>query len=266
FYKFILKKLRKEVVLSVMRTINIIGSGNVAYHFIQIISNLPDFKLQKVAVRSKEKVLDFVSEELIVTGIENLQPADLTIIAVSDDAIKLVSDAIPYQNRLVVHTSGTTSIQILNSKNRKGVFYPLQTFSKSRTVNFKNVPLCLETEDENDLKLLKNLAQQMSDKVYEISSEQRKSLHVSAVFVSNFVNHLYAIGNEICKENNIPFDILHPLIQETAGKVALLTPKEAQTGPAIRHDEKTVTAHQDFLTNETFKNIYKLITESIQNV
>lgn len=249
-----------------MKTINIIGSGNVAYHLMENIDTLPDFRLQQVAVRSKEKVLDLVSEDLIVTDIKNLNPADLTIIAVTDDAIKLVSDEIPYQNHLVVHTSGTTSMQMLNDKNRKGVFYPLQTFSKSRPVDFKNIPLCLETEQENDLKYLKVLAQQMSDKVYEISSEQRKSLHVSAVFVSNFVNHMYAIGDKICEENNIPFEILHPLIQETAVKITSLSPEEAQTGPAIRHDEKTITAHQNFLTNETFKNIYKLITESIQNV
>lgn len=249
-----------------MKTINIIGSGNVAYHLMENIDTLPDFRLQQVAVRSKEKVLDLVSGDLIVTDIKNLNPADLTIIAVTDDAIKLVSDEIPYQNHLVVHTSGTTSMQMLNDKNRKGVFYPLQTFSKSRSVDFKNIPLCLETEQENDLKYLKVLAQQMSDKVYEISSEQRKSLHVSAVFVSNFVNHMYAIGDKICEENNIPFEILHPLIQETAVKITSLSPEEAQTGPAVRHDEKTITAHQNFLTNETFKNIYKLITESIQNV
>lgn len=249
-----------------MKTINIIGSGNVAYHLMENIDTLPDFRLQQVAVRSKEKVLDLVSGDLIVTDIKNLNPADLTIIAVTDDAIKLVSDEIPYQNHLVVHTSGTTSMQMLNNKNRKGVFYPLQTFSKSRPVDFKNIPLCLETEQENDLKCLKVLAQQMSDKVYEISSEQRKSLHVSAVFVSNFVNHMYAIGDKICEENNIPFEILHPLIQETAVKITSLSPEEAQTGPAVRHDEKTITTHQNFLTNETFKNIYKLITESIQNV
>lgn len=249
-----------------MKTINIIGSGNVAYHLMENIDTLPDFRLQQVAVRSKEKVLDLVSGDLIVTDIKNLNPADLTIIAVTDDAIKLVSDEIPYQNHLVVHTSGTTSMQMLNDKNRKGVFYPLQTFSKSRSVDFKNIPLCLETEQENDLKCLKVLAQQMSGKVYEISSEQRKSLHVSAVFVSNFVNHMYAIGDKICEENNIPFEILHPLIQETAVKITSLSPEEAQTGPAVRHDEKTITTHQNFLTNETFKNIYKLITESIQNV
>ncbi|HLW63298.1 MAG TPA: DUF2520 domain-containing protein [Flavobacterium sp.] len=249
-----------------MKTINVIGSGNVAHHLIKNINALPDFKLQQVVVRSKEKAADSVPENLMITDISQLKPADLTIISVTDDAIKLISDAIPYQNSLVVHTSGTTSMAILNSKNQKGVFYPLQTFSKNRMIDFKNVPLCLETESENDLKILKVLAQQMSDKVYEISSEQRKSLHVSAVFVSNFVNHLYVIGNEICAENNVPFEVLHSLIQETAAKITLLPPRDAQTGPAIRHDEKTITAHQDFLTNETYKNIYKLITESIKNV
>src|SRR5690554_4782624 len=135
-----------------MKTINIIGSGNVAYHLMENINTLKDFRLQEEAVRSKEKELDLISEDLIVKDIKNLNPAELTIIAVTDDAIKLVSDEITYQNHLVVHTSGTTSMQMLNDKNRKGVFYPLQTFSKSRPVDFKNIPLCLETEQENDLK------------------------------------------------------------------------------------------------------------------
>jgi len=133
-------------------------------------------------------------------------------------------------------------------------------------VNFQNIPLCLETNNENDWNELKALASQMSEKVYKISSEQRRSLHVAAVFVSNFTNHMYTIGNEICEENKVPFEVLHPLIEETAAKIKTLPPLKAQTGPAIRHDEVTLKTHQDFLKNETYKNIYKTITESIQNV
>lgn len=248
-----------------MKTVNIIGSGNVAYHLIHIIRELPHFKLQQVAVRAKEKVIDFVSKELIC-AIEDLRPADLTIISVTDGAITEVSESIPYQDCLVVHTSGSSPMNILNIKNRKGVLYPLQTFSKGKSVDFKKIPLCLEVENKGDMELLKSFAKELSDKVYEITSEQRKSLHVSAVFVSNFVNHMYTIGSEICEENKIPFEILFPLIQETADKIRFIHPKEAQTGPAIRHDEKTIAAHQEYLTNGTYKNIYKQITESIQNV
>lgn len=248
-----------------MKTVNIIGFGNVAYHLIHVIKQLPHFKLQQVAVRSKEKVIDFVSKEQICT-IEDLKPANLTIISVTDGAIAEVSESIPYRDCLVVHTSGSTNMSVLNKKNRKGVLYPLQTFSKKKSVDFKKVPLCLEVVNKDDMGLLKSFAQELSDKVYEITSEQRKGLHVSAVFVSNFVNHMFTIGNEICEENNIPFEILFPLIQETADKVQFLNPREAQTGPAIRHDEKTIAAHQEYLTNKTYKSIYKQITESIQNV
>src|SRR5690606_37608456 len=161
---------------------------------------------------------------------------DITLISVTDNAIEQVSGAIPYNDSLVVHTSGTTALEVLNDKNRKGVFYPLQTFSKNKEIDFKEVPLCLEAENEVYLNELKNLAKQLSDNVFEISSEQRKSLHVAAVFVSNFTNHLYSIGNEICNENNISFNILKPLIKETADKINYLSPKEAQTGPAVRFD------------------------------
>lgn len=249
-----------------MKTINIIGFGNVAFHFIQKINTLPNYKLQQVLVRNKKNAKGLLSPDQIVTQIEQLQVADLTIISVADDAIKEVAEAIPYKNKLIVHTSGTTSMEVLKTHDRRGVFYPLQTFSKSREVNFQNIPLCLETNNENDWNELKALASQMSEKVYKISSEQRRSLHVAAVFVSNFTNHMYTIGNEICEENKVPFEVLHPLIEETAAKIKTLPPLKAQTGPAIRHDEVTLKTHQDFLKNETYKNIYKTITESIQNV
>src|SRR5690606_9616359 len=234
-----------------MKTINIIGAGNVVYHLLQALNKSSQYKIQNIAVRSLEKALNFIPEELIVTNINQLKKTDITLISVTDNAIEQISDNIPYKNSLVVHTSGTTALEVLNSKNRKGVFYPLQTFSKSKKINFKEVPLCLEAENETDLNELKNLANTLSDSVYEISSEQRKSLHVAAVFVSNFVNNMYQIGNEICIENNIPFTILKPLIKETADKINYLSPKEAQTGPAIRFDTKTIDAHNAFLKDKT---------------
>lgn len=247
-----------------MKTINIIGSGNVAHHLVQVLQKSVNYKIQNIAVRSLNKVADFFPKDLIVTAIEDLKPAAITLISVSDSAIVEVSNKIIYKDSLVVHTSGTSALEILNSKNRRGVFYPLQTFSKNKDIDFKEVPLCLEAEKIDDLKELKSLANELSDNVFELSSDQRKSLHVAAVFVSNFTNHLYAIGNEICKENNIPFTILKPLIKETADKINYLNPQEAQTGPAIRFDQKTIEAHEDFLINKTYNQIYKLITQSIQ--
>ncbi len=247
-----------------MKTINIIGSGNVVHHLVRALADLSNYKIQNVAVRSLDKIADFFPKDLIVTAVEDLKAADITLISVTDSSIAEVSDKISYTDSLVVHTSGTTTLEALNDKNRKGVFYPLQTFSKNKGINFKEVPLCLEAENTDDLIELKLLAKEISDKVFEISSEQRKSLHVAAVFVSNFTNHLYSIGNEICKENNIPFDILKPLIKETADKINYLNPKDAQTGPAVRFDQTTIKTHENFISNQTYKTIYNLITQSIQ--
>jgi len=191
--------------------------------------------------------------------------ADLYVIAVFDDAIAKVSAQLPFENRLVVHTSGSVSLDALDKKNRKGSFYPLQTFSKKAEVDFSQIPIFLESENETDFELLEKVAEVISNKVYKINSEQRKALHVSAVFVNNFVNHLYQIGNEICVENKVPFEVLKPLILETANKVMRLSPKEAQTGPAIRNDKQTIASHLDFLLDENQKNIYKTLTQSIQN-
>ena len=145
-------------------------------------------------------------------------------------------------------------------------FYPLQTFTKGKKVDFKKIPICIEAEQDNDLKILEQLAVLISEKTHLINSQQRKALHVAAVFVNNFVNHLYQIGSEICQENQIPFSILEALITETASKIERLSPKNAQTGPAKRNDKGTIDAHLDFLKSDVSKQeIYKLLTQSIQN-
>lgn len=139
----------------------------------------------------------------------------------------------------------------------------MQTFSKNKAINFNKIPICIEAESDQDYLLLEKIAQSISNQVLKINSDQRKSLHVSAVFVCNFVNHLYQIGHEICTEHEVPFEILHPLIEETANKIKQLNPKDAQTGPAKRKDSITINEHLYFLQNDTHKEIYKLLTKSI---
>jgi predicted short-subunit dehydrogenase-like oxidoreductase (DUF2520 family) len=246
-----------------MISITIIGSGNVAQHFIKAVSKSVDLELVQVYARTKESVLHLVSTDKIISETSQFKDADLYLIAVSDDAISNVSHLLPFNNKLVAHTSGSVAIDELSNSNRKAVFYPLQTLSKNKDVNFKEIPLCLEAQNESDLKLIKQVAGSISDKVFEVNSEQRKSLHVAAVFVSNFVNHLYKIGNDICLEHNVPFDILKPLIQETAKKIELLSPNEAQTGPAKRKDSQTINKHLEILTDKNQKEIYKILTKSI---
>jgi predicted short-subunit dehydrogenase-like oxidoreductase (DUF2520 family) len=248
-----------------MIKVSIIGSGNVAQNLIQAFQLNRQIELVQVFARDIKSVAHLLDSNRITSDYTQLQEADLYIIAVADDAIARVSSALPFENRLVAHTSGTVALEGLDPKNRPAVFYPLQTFSKDKPIDFKSVPICLEAENEKDVQILKQLAHSISDAVYYINSEQRKALHVAAVFVNNFVNYLYQMGNEICDANAIPFAILKPLIQETANKIATLSPKAAQTGPAKRNDISTIAAHQQFLTDENQAAIYKLLTQSLQN-
>ena len=246
-----------------MIRVSIIGSGNVAQHLIQTFSKNAAIELVQVFTRKKESVAHLIAANQIYTDFNELIATDLFIIAITDDAIAEVSKELPFNNQLVVHTSGSVAMNAVDSKNRQGVFYPLQTFSKSKEIDFKSIPICIEAQNENDLNTLETVAKSISNTLYKINSEQRKAIHIAAVFVSNFVNHLYQIGNDICIENNLPFDILKPLIQETANKILTLSPNEAQTGPAKRKDTQTINKHLNFLTDYNQKEIYKLLTKSI---
>jgi predicted short-subunit dehydrogenase-like oxidoreductase (DUF2520 family) len=252
-----------------MIKVSIIGSGNLAQHLIaafQNSKNLGDaIELVQVFSRKKKTLINVVDPKLITTDLSKLRDADLYIIAISDDAIGAVAAHLPFKNRLVAHTSGSVGLAVLTNNNRRGVFYPLQTFTKSKAIDFETVPICLESENATDFLLLDKVAKSISNNVFAINSEQRKALHVAAVFVNNFSNHLYTIGNEICQNNQVPFAILKPLILETAQKIMTVAPKDAQTGPAKRNDRSTIEAHQLFLSDKNQSTIYKIITQSIQD-
>jgi predicted short-subunit dehydrogenase-like oxidoreductase (DUF2520 family) len=229
-----------------MISILIVGTGNVGTHLYEAL-----------------KVIENVQVTLISSrNLTNIPKTDLTFLTVSDDAIATVSSKIT--NDFVVHTSGSVSLSGLKNNTRKGVFYMLQTFSKDKKVDFTDVPFCLEATTDYDLKILQKVANFLGQKMYEITSNQRKTLHVAAVFANNFTNHLYKIANDICETNQVPFEILHPLIKETAEKITVLPPALAQTGPAIRKDAETIKNHL-FLLSEKQQEIYKIITKSIQN-
>ena len=250
-----------------MIKVSIIGSGNVAQHLIMAIlcaeKSEGKIELVQAYARNTSALADLLEFEKITSELNQLKPADLYIIAVTDNAIQLISDELPFKNKLVAHTSGTTEIDILNDNNRKGVFYPLQTFSKTKSVDFSTIPICLESQNASDLQTLETVAKAISNATYILNSEQRKALHVAAVFVCNFTNHLYQIGETICEENQLSFDLLKPLIIETADKIQTLSPNEAQTGPAKRNDTTTINSHLNFLNNENQKAIYKTLTKSI---
>ena len=244
-----------------MISVVILGSGNVASQLIKAFLKIDTINLKQVYTRNQEDVNTLKDSIDTTNDISLLKQADITIIAVSDDAISSISSHI--KNSFVVHTSGSVDMKSLNNIGRKGVFYPLQSFSKKKLVDFKNIPICLESETNEDLLKLEELVSLLQSKSYILSSHQRKKIHVAAVFANNFSNHMYTIANEICEKYNIPFDILHPLIEETSNKIKNLTPEKAQTGPAKRNDAETIENHLNLLS-EKQQEIYLKITQSIQ--
>ena len=244
--------------------INIIGAGNMAYQLTRAFYNHPEVRLQQLYNRS-ELSPEFNAFEIEKThNLSLLRPADVCIITVKDEAITEVSEKIPLENQLVVHTSGNTSIEAIDSKNRRGVFYPLQTMNKQTIVDFTKVPFCLEAENTNDFYLLQRLASLLSTKIYALNSYQRRVLHLAAVFMNNFSNHLVYISEQICKENEVPFEILQPLLAETLAKLQNTSAYDAQTGPARRNDSLTISNHLAMLS-DNYKEIYDIITKSIIN-
>ena len=230
-----------------MISVVILGNGNVATHLYNAFLKAENIAVSKINSRK----------------LESIPIADVTIIAVSDDAIADVSKSLNNRNGLITHTSGAVDIDVIVNE-RKGVFYPLQSFSKDKSVDFKTIPFCLETSNSEDYNLLEKLAKSIGKNVFQISSEQRKKLHVAAVFVNNFSNHMYKIAHDICEKNDVPFEILYPLIEETAKKIQSISPENAQTGPAKRNDVQTIENHLENLNSQQQK-IYKLLSKSIQN-
>lgn len=191
--------------------------------------------------------------------------ADIYLISVSDMAFTDLLKQINFNNKLIAHTAGSIPMKELAPySSNYGVFYPLQTFSKYRDVSFGKIPFCIEANTPENEKTLCELASTISKDVRLINSEQRKQIHLAAVFASNFVNHMYAIAGELLQEKDIPFDILRPIISETASKVKNMTPRAAQTGPAVRKDKNVMNFHMDMLNGKPrLKKLYSQISDSI---
>ena len=241
----------------------LLGTGNVATHLFDAFSKSTKVNVTGVYGRTAKKLHYFSKTTSTTTQITQLPRADVYVIAVTDNAIAELANQITLSDKLVVHTSGSVGIDTIISK-KAGVFYPLQTFSKNVSVDFSEIPICLEATRIEDLHQLHELAKAISNTVRTIDSKQRKSLHLAAVFVCNFVNHLYDIGHHITQEHQLPFDILKPLIRETARKIESGTPASLQTGPAKRNDTGTIDQHLRMLSNKTQHKLYKLLTKSIQ--
>ena len=194
-------------------------------------------------------------------------PSSIFIIAVPDDAIQsIVQEIILPDEAILVHTSGSQPLSALGYAAIPGigVFYPLQTFSKSKKVDFTDVPIFVESENPAAEKVLLAMAKAISKNVHQISSQERKAMHVAAVFASNFTNHMLLIAQQIMKENNLNFDWLKPLIAEMINKSISIGPEQAQTGPARRGDFEILDRHMEFLQHDEQRaEIYKIISQHI---
>lgn len=253
--------------------LTLIGAGNVAHHLGKrlyqkglIINQVYSRTLGNAEILAN-KIGAKSTDDLLAIDAES----DLYIIAVKDDAIELVAQILnqnkALKNKLFVHTSGAASSKILGQYFKNyGIFYPLQTFSKNKKVKFSNIPICIDAPNKKALKLLKKLGKKISNKVSVISDEERAILHVAAVIVNNFTNHLFHLGKSIVEKENISFDLLKPLIEETVKKIAVNPPFDMQTGPARRGDEKTLKKHLKYLQKfPEYAHLYALLTKSIQD-
>ncbi|EQB92454.1 DUF2520 domain-containing protein [Elizabethkingia anophelis] len=240
----------------------IIGSGNVACHMAKAFKEA-GIDLIQLYGRNEQELKKLSLEINVEYSTNQLKQADFYLICTSDKAIAEVSKQIPYEQALVAHTSGSLSCDVLEGSYRKASFYPLQTFSKNRKLDYSKIPLFVDAGWESDNILLTDLAKKISTNVMRINHEQRKQMHLSAVFACNFVNHLYAQAEIICKQNDISFNYLLPLIEETADKIKTISPKDAQTGPAVRNDQNIIKFQENLIVNPNQLNIYKILTESI---
>ena len=250
--------------------ISFMGAGRVAHHLAHVLSQHHQIVQIYSRTLATAQTLAIQVNATATTNIAELNPEiDLVIIAVSDQAIASVISNVHQQlpNVLIVHTSGSTDIEVLAQIHaRAGVFYPLQTFSLDRDIPWLDTPIFVEAKSEDDLVLLAELANQLSTRVYSYTSAQRLSLHLAAVFACNFTNYCYDMAKQIVDAQHVDFSLLYPLILETANKVLNNDPKQMQTGPAMRGDQNILKMHEQMLQKaqrEDLKNIYQLMSRQI---
>lgn len=251
------------------KRIVMVGAGNVAHHLAPALLNAGG-NLCQIYSRTPESARELGKKTGIsyTSDIGAVYPdCDIYIFCVSDDALSSLYKSIRInKNALLLHTSGSLPMEVFkSSSDRYGVLYPLQTFTKKRVLDFKEIPLCIEASSPEVLAEVRELAMLLSLRVEEISSEKRKILHLAAVFANNFVNHLYGIAGTILEKEGLDFALLRPLIFETAHKVMLMSPENAQTGPARRGDENILAMHRKLLKGDRkLLDFYTQMSESIR--
>lgn len=246
-----------------IKSIGIIGSGNVAWHLAKGVKKLKHIELSWIFSRNEQHHAE-LKREFEVDTHHHLPtiPVDLILLCVNDDALQTVLESLP-KNQQIAYTSGSVELKEINTDfENLGVFYPLQTFSKNVLLDLSTVPFLIEARNIHFRNLLKEFAEKISKNVHFLDSEQRKQLHISAVFVNNFSNHLYYIAEKHAEKHQLDWDLLKPLMQESVRKVMQNNPFDTQSGPAKRGDIQTIEKHLQELDG-TVKSIYQLLSESI---
>ena len=244
----------------------IIGSGNVA-EAMAIALHKNGISPIQICARNRAEASNIATKVGCshTDDFSKIADADIYLIAVSDSAIDIVSAQLSVREAIVLHTAGSVDISALNKHYNYGVFYPLQTFTKGREVEFSEIPILIEANTKTTLATIKTIAQKLSNNVIETDINYRTKLHLAAVFACNFTNHMYTIAESLLHEDNISFDTLKPLIKETANKaIDSKSPLLTQTGPAVRDDFKTKNRHCEVLANRLItKNIYVTLSRNI---
>jgi predicted short-subunit dehydrogenase-like oxidoreductase (DUF2520 family) len=250
--------------------ISFIGSGNLAWHLAPALENA-DFPIQEVYSRNPAHAALLV-ERLYEADVKasldfSTSTSRVFIIATTDEAIEeVVQEIILPEDAILVHTSGSQPLTILGyaATQNLGVFYPLQTFSKGKKVDFKEIPIFIESSNPETYNVLRVMGKALSQNVISINSYERKALHVAAVFASNFTNHMLLVAQDIMKENSLSYEYLKPLIAEMINKSLSIGPENAQTGPARRGDLQILDKHVEFLQdNLPAAELYKIISQHI---
>lgn len=251
------------------KRIVLIGAGNVAHHLAPALLKA-GLNLCQIYSRSVESARE-LGRKTGITYTADLfavyPDCDIYIFCASDDALLPLFKSIRINNDAwVLHTSGSVPMNVFQPYRKYfGVLYPLQTFTKKRDLNFGEIPLCIEGANPEVLEGVRDLASRLSSRVEEVDSEKRKYLHLAAVFANNFTNHLYGMAGKILENEGLDFSMLRPLIFETAHKVMLMPPENAQTGPARRGDESILNMHKLLLKgNRRMQNVYTLLSDSIR--
>lgn len=250
--------------------VSFIGSGNLAWHLAPALDNV-GYTVKEVYSQNPKHATALVGrlyQADVKASLDfSTSSSDVFIIAVSDDAIQHIArEIILPEDSILIHTSGSQPLSVLGyaATPNIGVFYPLQTFSKTKKIDFKDIPVFIESDLEDVIQVLTKMGKAVSGKVKRITSHDRKALHVAAVFASNFSNHMLTIAKEIADKNGLDFELLKPLIAETLNKSLAIDPHLAQTGPARRGDLEILDNHIEFLQDDPkVAEIYKVISQHI---